>query len=766
MDFNTYNNYVIIFVIFLTISIIFFVINLLYYSFKKRGYSLSRFRIGIIFAFITSLIFVIMGIPFYLITDSRDILQRIEFYMFPIMSYNFSIILFGLSITLFIKALLDNDENLVRLHVPSRLDSRKGNIKIGRVLKGNTKKHKFFLSFKDLEKHMFICGATGTGKSNFLQYFLLNFTKSNNIPFFLVEFKGEYHFLQRKINNLIILWPGENFSINIFNPEDSSPEIHAERIFDILKSGKFLDENSEYSPQMEKVLVEILTSVCKNKDFRNWEGFENLCEDYLENNKHIIPMLSQTLISIKNRIRRFSKGPLKSLFETNHEIEVRSLFQRNVILDLSSIIRLGGEKEDALFFLNMVLKYLWDLNLTKGARDYHGIKHLTIIEDAQYFAPQDLVKKSKITTYLEDIALLQRGTGECLITLATRPDISKEILANNGIVLTFKNHLEKDVMCELLNLDLENKNFLSILEEGQCIIRGNSIKEPFLLNIPLVKRDFIPIKEIYEKNENFLDNAKINQIYNEKSLGSHKFLRFNKARLKLKNLRKILKKKLISRLQDRGMDNLEQKTELEDLIEEEDINQNNSEISPNLPTADNSSPFSFHGKLNLKKILIKFVRIQNLFKTNFFEEVLIESKNLLEEILKEIAMSIDIKFINLESFINRLRELELENKFILFNDILVFHNLVQESEKNDNQNINEKIESVFLITKKIVNILKKNASKKKITYFSDGYDEFMANFSNISPNSSSFNLESEKIDEDFIQLKLYVNKLYDLQNKK
>ena len=74
--------------------------------------------------------------------------------------------------------------------------------------------------------------------------------------FFLVEFKGEYHFLQRKIDNLIILWPGENFSINIFNPENSSPEIHAERVFDILKSGQFLDENSDYSPQMEKVLVE------------------------------------------------------------------------------------------------------------------------------------------------------------------------------------------------------------------------------------------------------------------------------------------------------------------------------------------------------------------------------------------------------------------------------------------------------------------------------------------------------------------------------
>ncbi|MFX0083892.1 MAG: ATP-binding protein [Candidatus Hodarchaeota archaeon] len=388
------------------------------------------------------------------------------------------------------------------------MSSKKGKIHIGRILKGRFRRQRFSLSLKDLEKHMFICGATGTGKSNFLQNFLINFSKVFNLPFFIVEFKGEYHFLQKKIEDMLIFWPGENFSINIFNPGKSNPIIHAERIFDILKSGNFLDENTEFSPQMEKVLVEILIKVCQNKKFQNWNGFEYFCEEYLKDNRKEIPMLNQTLISIKNRIRRFSKGPLKALFKENNNINMRELFKSNVLLDLSSIIRLGGEKEDALFFLNMILKYLWDRNLMRGAKFFEGIRHLTIIEDAQYFAPQDLVKKSKLTSYLEDIALLQRGTGECLITLATRPDISKEILANNGIVLTFKNHLEKDIMCELLNLDLENKNYLSILEEGQCIIRVNSIKDPFLLKVPFIKNESIPITKIYNNNKAILSRLK------------------------------------------------------------------------------------------------------------------------------------------------------------------------------------------------------------------------------------------------------------------
>lgn len=498
------------FLIFLIISLFCLLTNIIFYIYRKRKYFLYRIKILLFIFFAFSAILVIVNIPFFIFNHSKYFIDNDYEFTIPMIIFNLSNFMLGISIILFLLTFFHFDKTIIDLDIPSRLESKKGNILIGRILKGKIKKQRFILSIKDLEKHMFICGATGTGKSNFLQNLLINFTKVQNIPFFLVEFKGEYHFLQKKINNVLILWPGENFSINIFNPESSNPIIHAERIFDILKSGQFLDDSSEYSPQMEKVLVEILTKVCQSKNLQNWKGFEYFCVEYLKENKGNIPMLNQTLISIKNRIRRFSTGPLNSIFEEENEININKLFKRNIILDLSSIIRLGGEKEDALFFLNMILKYLWDKNLSKGAYNFKGIKHITIIEDAQYFAPRDLRRKNKVTTYLEDIALLQRGTGECLITLASRPDISREILANNGIVLTFKNHIEKDIMCELLNLDIEKKHYLSILEEGQCIIRINSIKEPFLLKIPLIKDESLSISEIYKTNSLIMKSIKSN----------------------------------------------------------------------------------------------------------------------------------------------------------------------------------------------------------------------------------------------------------------
>ncbi|KKK42022.1 MAG: AAA-like domain protein [Candidatus Lokiarchaeum sp. GC14_75] len=488
--------------IYMVVILFLTVLTILFFIARKKENSPTKLKFLITILLVISLIIFVLN-SLSSLTRSSELLISSD-----ILINNIIFFLLCFSTALFIYSIHNAGEDVVELEDPPFFKSRKGKIKVGKVMKGSNQKHNFFLSLKDLEKHMFICGATGTGKTTFLQNFLMNFKKHFNIPFMLVEFKGEYHFLQRKIEDLLIIRPGENFSINIFNPGTSLPEVHAERIFDILKSGKFLDENAEFSPQMEKVLVEILTKVCENKQFQSWKGFYQYCKGYAKNKKNEIPMLSQTLISIKNRIRRFSLGSLKAIFDTDHEIKVKNIFERNILIDLSSIIRLGGEKEDALFFLNMLLKYLWDKNLTRGAFNFKGIKHITIVEDTQYFAPKDLTRQNKLTTYLEDIALLQRGTGECLISLATHPDISQEILANCGVLVCFKSHIEKEFLCKLLNLDVEHEDYLSILEEGQCIIRVNSIKRPFLLKVPFIKRSWLDNSEIKRNNKKILGNYK------------------------------------------------------------------------------------------------------------------------------------------------------------------------------------------------------------------------------------------------------------------
>ncbi len=84
-----------------------------------------------------------------------------------------------------------------------------------------------------------------------------------------------------------------------------------------------------------------------------------------------------------------------------------------------------------------------------------------------------------------------------------------------------------------MNLDFENEDYLSILEEGQCIVRVNSIKRLFALSVPLIKREWLKPSEMNEMNEIILKRNEIVKNDNSgrkniKSLRSYKkYLKLN-----------------------------------------------------------------------------------------------------------------------------------------------------------------------------------------------------------------------------------------------
>ncbi|GAG85152.1 unnamed protein product, partial [marine sediment metagenome] len=254
--------------------------------------------------------------------------------------------------------------------------------------------------------------------------------------FLLVEFKGEYNKLAGLIHEIQVFKPGLDFTINIFDPQNEDTDIYAEKLVNMLISCQVFSFQEEYSAQMEKVLIEIIKNVCSDPSRRNWEGF-NYYSKKIQNRMHKnIPYINQTIVSIHNRLRRLKSGPLKPIFETQPKMTLQDVIKKKIIIDLSNIIRLGGTKEDAVFFANILFNSIWIQNLKHG--ESQEIRHFTIIEDSQFFISQKSVRSQVRTNYLEDFALLLRGTGECLININTRPNISEDIMANAGVIISFQ----------------------------------------------------------------------------------------------------------------------------------------------------------------------------------------------------------------------------------------------------------------------------------------------------------------------------------------
>ena len=155
---------------------------------------------------------------------------------------------------------------------------------------------------------------------------------------------------------------------------------------------------------------------------------------------------------------------------------LQDVIKKKIIIDLSNIIRLGGTKEDAVFFANILFNSIWIQNLKHG--ESQEIRHFTIIEDSQFFISQKSVRSQVRTNYLEDFALLLRGTGECLININTRPNISEDIMANAGVIISFQLSYDQKMMGRLLAIREKKYSYLTKLKVGQCLIKVNSIPTP------------------------------------------------------------------------------------------------------------------------------------------------------------------------------------------------------------------------------------------------------------------------------------------------
>ncbi len=369
------------------------------------------------------------------------------------------------------------------LKKPDFKDYKKGTINLGTILYNREILRKFKLNIEDLKRHMLIYGQTGTGKTTFLNNFLHHFVKLYpNIHFILFEFKGEYGELMKDVKSINVIRPGLNFFFNPFDNDIFPKENYVEILFDALKSCQIIESNSDFSPQMEKVLIDALRIVCSDKTKQSWKYFFKILNIYSKKKKNDIPQLNQTIISITNRLRRYYDGPLKCLFDFSSKTKkISDLLKQNCIIDLGSILNLGGSKEDVIFFANLVLKWIWEYNMKK--KPTNELEHLTIFEDASYIASKKMLETTKISTYLEDIAMLLRGKGEALITLTTTLEISKNIIRNSGSKFFFKFNEKNEDVIHFLGFRSNFPLKANELTTGYCLAKIDSIPDAFLLKI-------------------------------------------------------------------------------------------------------------------------------------------------------------------------------------------------------------------------------------------------------------------------------------------
>ena len=357
-----------------------------------------------------------------------------------------------------------------------------------------------------LNKHTFITGVTGSGKTTTCQRIL----ESANMPFMVIEpAKTEYRILASQNKDLLIFTLGDDsvapFRLNPF--EFFKGENITSRV-DMIKA------NIEAAFDMEAAIPQIIESALyKCYETYGWDiatSTNSQYDDPYADGVYAFPTLSdllkQTSVvvdeqgfddrlkndyigSIKARLQGLLVGSKGFMLNTPRSINFANLIERNVILELEEI-KSGAEKSLIMGFVLINLNEAIKLKYREYKRENREFKHITLIEEAHRLLSKHIPgdnpsKKLGVETFADMLAEV-RKYGESLIIVDQIPDkLTPEVLKNTNTKIVHKLFAsdDKNAIGNTMALNDEQKDFLSNLEVGRAIVSNQDFAKPLQVQI-------------------------------------------------------------------------------------------------------------------------------------------------------------------------------------------------------------------------------------------------------------------------------------------
>lgn len=376
-------------------------------------------------------------------------------------------------------------------------------IQSGNVLQSKS----VFLDKADLDKHIFISGVTGSGKTTTCHNILYN----SDLPFFVVEpAKTEYRVLQDVYPDLLVFTLGNENAGTPFrlNPFEFYPHESITSRTDMIKA------SIEAAFDMEAAIPQIIESAIyacyedygwdistkRNSKFPNpyddgiyafptLEDLLNKVPEVVDEQGFDTRLKNDYIGSIKARLMGLMMGTKGMMLNTPRSVDFKDLVNRRVVFELEEI-RNGDEKSLIMGFILMNL-----MQAIKG-KYVEGIphKHVTLVEEAhrllsKYVAGDSPNKKRGVETFTDMLAEI-RKYGECLVIVDQIPNkMTPEILKNTNTKIVHKIFAEddKDAIGNTIVLDKEQKAFLSNLDTGRAIVFSQGYSKAIQVKIKRVE---------------------------------------------------------------------------------------------------------------------------------------------------------------------------------------------------------------------------------------------------------------------------------------
>jgi DNA helicase HerA-like ATPase len=368
------------------------------------------------------------------------------------------------------------------------------------------------LPLDSVNRHVFVCGATGAGKSQTVRALLESATRAG-IGWLVVEpAKAEYRLMAERLARaaeVVRIRPGDSDAIAAgLNPLEPAPDATGRR-FPLqthadLVTALFIASFRSPEP-FGQVLSAALTRVYEdagwdmalgetiaadpNPGYPRLADLQRAAVRILREVGYSERTTDDVLGFVKVRLSSLRLGTTGRFLEGGHQLDFSRLLRTNVVLELEDV----GDDGDKAFLMGTVLIRLAEhLRMEHRAQPSGQVRlhHLTVIEEAHRLLRRPDAPGSAAAQAVEQFAGLLaeiRAYGEGVIIAERIPErLTSDVIKNTAVKITHRLPAagDREAVGATMNMTRAQNRFLVTLRPGEAAVFADGMDYPLLARMP------------------------------------------------------------------------------------------------------------------------------------------------------------------------------------------------------------------------------------------------------------------------------------------
>ena len=372
------------------------------------------------------------------------------------------------------------DETII-LPPPSQ-DLCGGEIPMGIIQYLEKSLYPFNLNTRNINRHMGVFGATGSGKTTFATHLLRELHK-RGIPFLVFDWEKSYRNLVKEFDDVQVFTVGKDINPLFLNFLNVPPGI----------------DYDEYIKSVIAIISEdYIGGIGADTMLLNYmeQAFQETGSPFFEDLKHIVLREIQKdkgrkgklsgrsglwKESVSRQITFMSKGAAGRVVNSRKHYPLEKLFSKPIVLEFGNL----KSPYDRKFFIHVILNWLSIYNQHRGIES-EKLKQVLVFEEFH-----NIAMKGKEDNMVSTLFRESRKYSSGLIAIDQTPsEIPNAIFANMNTKVSFALGTRRDIsaMAKAMNLEGFKDSYLGMLETGQAVIQVKQrFHDPFLIRTPFVQ---------------------------------------------------------------------------------------------------------------------------------------------------------------------------------------------------------------------------------------------------------------------------------------